>query len=424
MPERVTRKSLLASPLQVLKCAFRGRRSRSGNMNTQASHSNRNQDSLSKGTFARTTCLHPPNTPKTPKPTTEASSSASTPTKNLRSVRGERIKRAVMLPPDTEDVEAFSAQAEEEGQGKLEEDDEEWISVSHKENESQSLTLHDISLPVPQMNMGEKALHANYSRLPTPVKPPTSNLYSHEMYQLEGRRSVLSSLGGAYTTGKRYEGADPKSSPSEDGHGVSSRSDSMHYGKTKTSEQRKSGLPLPQRGHGSERVQLRRTNVLPASTRGHGSSKPENTHKSLPVVVTGRPSNRVLSRKEVSHNRVEKQANPSSSLSSDPMSTDAADAPRSRSGEHQTEDQQPSQTMHIEDSAGLELQMQSLHHRSDTTPTAEAQLSGSNLRVLPRRVRLTNKFENLRAQNADKKEVKEEEKQSGAVAVSSFLKLA
>lgn len=423
MPDRVTRRSFLASSLQVLKCAFRGRRSRSGNMNTQASHSNRNQDTLSKSTISELTCLQPPNTPQTSISTTETGSSASTPTKKLRSVRGERIRRAVMLPPDTTDAGKPSTQAEEEGQESLGDCNEELNSVSYKEDERQSLTLHESSLPAPHQAASEKAHHANYSRLPTPVKPPTSNLYSHEIYQHEARRSVLSSLGGPHAAGKRYEVGNPKSGSSEDSPGVCSRSSSMYDGRTRASEQKPSGLPLPQRGHSSERVQTRKTNVLPTSTRGHGSSKPDNARKSLPVMVTSRPSNRVLSRKEVSHSRAEMQANADSSSSSDPLSTHAADAPQSCSGEHRTDRQQFLRLIQIEDNLGLGLQMQSRDHHSDTTPTSEAELARSSLRALPRRVRLTNKFENLRAQNADKKEKEKEEKQPGNAAVQSFLKL-
>ncbi|GAT25372.1 similar to An14g00450 [Aspergillus luchuensis] len=416
MPDRVTRRSLLASSLQVLKCAFKSRRSRSGNMNAEASHSNRTQDTLSESTINEPICP-PPNTPRSPLSATETSSSASTPTKKLRSVRGERIRRAVMLSSDTADAGKPSTQAEEEGQGHLGDCTEELISVSQQEEERQPLILHETSFPDSHRAEGEKAHYANYSRLPTPVKPPTSNLYSHEMYQHEGRRSVLSSLGAPHTAGKRYGGGDLRSGSSEDGPGVCSRSNSMHDGRTGASEQKPSGLPLPQRGHSSERVQLRRTNILPASTRDHGSSKPDNARKSLPVVVTGRPSRRVLSRKEVSHSRAEMKANPNSSSSSDLMSTHAADAPRPCSGEHHTDSQQFLRLIPIEDNIGLGLQMQAHDHHSDATPTSEAELARSSLGALPRRVRLTNKFENLRAQN-DKKE-----KQSGEAAVQSFLKL-
>lgn len=415
MPDRVTRRSLLASSLQVLKCAFKSRRSRSGNTNTEASHSNRTQDTIND-----LTCP-PPNTPQSPMSATGTSSSASTPTKKLRSVRGERIRRAVMLSSDTTDAGKPSTQAEEEVQGHFGDCNEELISVSQKEEERQPLILHETSFPVSHQATGEKARYANYSRLPTPVKPPTSNLYSHEMYQHEGRRSVLSSLGAPHTAGKRYGGGNLKSGSSVDSPGVCSRSNGMHDGSTGASEQKPSGLPLPQRGHSSERVQLRRTNVLPASTRDHGSSKPDNARKSLPVMVTGRPSKRVLSRKELFHSRAEMEADPNSSSSSDPMRTHAADAPRSCSGEHHTDSQQFLRLIPIEDNVGPGLQLQARDHHSDVTSTSEAELTGSSLRALPRRVRLTNKFENLRAQN-EKKE-KKEEKHSGAAAAQSFLKL-
>ncbi|PWY77967.1 hypothetical protein BO83DRAFT_357448 [Aspergillus eucalypticola CBS 122712] len=385
-------------------------------MNTEASHSNRTQDTLSNSTINESICP-PPNTPKSPLSATETSSSASTPTKELRSVRGERIRRAVMLSSDTTDAGKPSTQSEEEGQGHLGDCNEEMFSISPKEEERQPLILHETSFPVSHQATGEKAHYAKYSRLPTPVKPPTSNLYSHEMYQHEGRRSVLSSLGAPHTAGKRYGGGDLKSGSSEDSPGVCSRSNSMHDGSTGASEQKPSGLSLPQRGHSSERVQLRRTNVLPASTRDHGSSKPDNARKSLPVMVTGRPSKRVLSRKEVFHSRAEMKANSNSSSSSDLMSTHAADAPRPCSREHHTDSQQFLRLIPIEDNIGLGLQMQAHDHHSDATPTSEAELARSSLRALPRRVRLTNKFENLRAQN-DKKE-----KQSGETAVQSFLKL-
>ncbi|RAH52911.1 hypothetical protein BO85DRAFT_472295 [Aspergillus piperis CBS 112811] len=386
-------------------------------MNAEASHSNRTQDTSSNSTINEPICPAP-NTPRSPLSATETSSSASTPTKKLRSLRGERIRRAVMLSSDTTtDAGKPSTQAEEEGQGHLGDCNEELISVSQKEEERQPLILHETSFPVSHQAAGEKAHYANYSRLPTPVKPPTSNLYSHEMYQHEGRRSVLSSLGAPHTAGKRYGGGDLRSGSSEDSPGVCSRSNSMHDSSTGASEQKPSGLPLPQRGHSSERVQLRRTNVLPASTRDHGSSKPENARKSLPVIVTGRPSKRVLSRKEVSHSRAEMKANPNSSLSSDLTRAHAADAPRPCSGEHHTDSQQFLRLIPTEDNIGLGLQMQAHDHHSDATPTSEAELARSSLRALPRRVRLTNKFENLRAQN-DKKE-----KQSGEAAVQSFLKL-
>ncbi|KAI9373955.1 hypothetical protein BJX61DRAFT_541215 [Aspergillus egyptiacus] len=41
------------------------------------------------------------------------------------------------------------------------------------------------------------------SRLPTPTEPPRGELYSHSVYQREGRRSVLSSLGRRYTITRR-----------------------------------------------------------------------------------------------------------------------------------------------------------------------------------------------------------------------------
>ncbi|XHF98999.1 hypothetical protein AWENTII_002521 [Aspergillus wentii] len=39
-----------------------------------------------------------------------------------------------------------------------------------------------------------------YSRIPTPSKPPGGEIYSHAVYQKEGRRSVLSSLGKRHTS--------------------------------------------------------------------------------------------------------------------------------------------------------------------------------------------------------------------------------
>lgn len=41
------------------------------------------------------------------------------------------------------------------------------------------------------------------SRIPTPTKSPDEGLYSHKIYQKEGRRSVLSSLGRRYTSLKK-----------------------------------------------------------------------------------------------------------------------------------------------------------------------------------------------------------------------------
>ena len=41
------------------------------------------------------------------------------------------------------------------------------------------------------------------SRIPTPTKSPDGGLYSHKIYQKEGRRSVLSSLGRRYTSLKK-----------------------------------------------------------------------------------------------------------------------------------------------------------------------------------------------------------------------------
>ncbi|PWY69845.1 hypothetical protein BO94DRAFT_628416 [Aspergillus sclerotioniger CBS 115572] len=365
MPDRPSRRTLLGSPLQVLKSAFGGRHSRfSGNPDPQHRHRNssRNHD------VPNTQYSQPDGPPShNSQPTVTEASSSSPPTRALRSVRGERVSRATMSP-STPDMKESFIQAEEGGH-----DNEDWISVHHEE---ESPTQRELP---PVQSTNRKIPSALYSRLPTPVNPPTSDLYSHEIYQQEGRRNVLSSIGKRYT-GIKHQGE--RNAYLEGSHTISSQQhqrDGMCDDSRPSEQQKTTSLRVLLRTdkiHGSERVPLRRTNVLPtisttSISRIHDSGNPR---RSLPVMVVGRPSTQIYSRKEVAQDRALKQASPNPSPS--PIGVIAADGHSSHSEEEQKtgEDWQP----HARDRPQMPFEKEPL-----------------------RRIRWTSKFEDLRAQDSD-----------------------
>ncbi|PYI12074.1 hypothetical protein BO78DRAFT_66706 [Aspergillus sclerotiicarbonarius CBS 121057] len=395
MPDRPSRRALLGSPLQVLKSAFGGRHSRaSGNPDPQhpqhpqhrrRSNSSRNQD-IPGTTHPRPNVLPSRNSQST----VTKSSSSSPPARTLRSVRGERVSRAAMSPlpptppPHIEEplmIPPPPSPAEpEEGNH----DEEDWISVPCEEKNP---TQREI-LPPAQPSSGNVPSSALCSRLPTPVNPPTSDLYSHEMYKQEGRRSVLSSLGKRFT-GIRHQAK--REGCSEGTHTTSSQQhqrDRMRDD-SKSSEQKKTGLPVPLRtskGHGNERVSLRRANMPPVTSttsisRTHDSSNPR---RSLPAMVAGHPSTQIYSRKEAAQDRPVKQA--SLSPRSSPIGAIETDGHSS----------------HLEEERNTSKDCQ-LHARNHPQMPSE--------KVPPKRIRWTSKFEDLRAEGPDK-----EEKDAGEVA--------
>lgn len=60
--------------------------------------------------------------------------------------------------------------------------------------------FHAPRLSIPLKRSQTTTISRPYSRIPTPTKPPQGDAYSHTVYQNEGRRSVLSSLGRRYTS--------------------------------------------------------------------------------------------------------------------------------------------------------------------------------------------------------------------------------
>ncbi|OOF91288.1 hypothetical protein ASPCADRAFT_510137 [Aspergillus carbonarius ITEM 5010] len=381
MPDRPSRRTLLGSPLQVLKSAFGGRHSRSSGkpdpQHRRRSHSSRNHD-------VPGTHLSPSHTSR---PTVTESSSSSPPARTLRPVRGERVLRATMSPspsPPQPDMEESFIQADEGSH-----DNEDWISVPHEEEKP---TQREFLPPV--KSTSGKVPSALYSRLPTPVNPPTSDLYSHEIYQQKGRRSVRISIGKRYT-GIRYQGE--REGCLEGSHTISSQQHQRDgiCDDSRPSEQTTTGLRAPLRtdkSRGSERVPLRRTNVLPtisntSISRIHDSGNPR---KSLPVMVAGRPSAQIYSRKEVTQDGTLKQASRIPSPSPSPISVIAADGHSSRSEE--------------EGKAGEDWKP---HARNSPQMRCE--------KGPPRRIRWTSKSEDLRAQDSDK-----EEKEVGRAATTQF----
>ncbi|RAK98002.1 uncharacterized protein BO80DRAFT_427683 [Aspergillus ibericus CBS 121593] len=321
-----------------------------------------------------------PPSPNSQSPVTESSSS-SPPTRTLRSVRGERVSRATMPPlpptppPHLEEPLIIPPPPSPADPEEKSHEDEDWISVPLEEKHP---TQQEISLPA-QSTSGKVLTSALYSRLPTPVNPPTSDLYSHEVYQQEGRRSVLSSLGRRFAGIRRQEKGEACA------EGTCTISSQQHQrdrmrDESKPSEQKTTGLPAPLRtnkGRDSERVSLRRANVLPTTSttsisRTHDSS---NSRRSLPVMVAGRPSTQIYSRKETAPDRPVKQARPSPSSS--PTCAIATD-------EHSPHSEQERDAS------------------KDCQPHARHPPQMPSGKVPPKRIRWTSKFEDLRAEGPDK----------------------
>lgn len=146
-----------------------------------------------------------------------------------------------------------------------------------------------------------------HSRIPTPTKPPEGDLYSHLIYQREGRKSVLSSLGRRYTNLKTRK--TPEKEQDSSMHNSNSYSANMRRQSCQPHSQRmRQDSPCSFPGLGTAVS----SNVPPQAHEEAMSNNPvadyvvQNTtnrsHTMLPVPETA-VSNLRLDTTEVSHRR-------------------------------------------------------------------------------------------------------------------------
>lgn len=104
---------------------------------------------------------------------------------NNKSSQNNKPWRHVSLPLPTQLSQSNKAENKEK-------EDE------RSKSQARLLNFHPPRLSIPLKRSQTATISRPHSRIPTPTKPPQGGAYSHTVYQDEGRRSVLSSLGRRY----------------------------------------------------------------------------------------------------------------------------------------------------------------------------------------------------------------------------------
>ncbi|PYH97462.1 hypothetical protein BO71DRAFT_406937 [Aspergillus ellipticus CBS 707.79] len=265
-------------------------------------------------------------------------------------------------------------------------------SIGYQEQGLSQTTQRVPSRPDSQATSGRVSNPA-LSRLPTPVNPPKSDLYSHRVYLQEGRRGVLS-LGKRNPDLKRYI-----SEQTHTGHRRSTQGGQRHQSSSIVDnyrqDDRKSDLSLQKTDQDNdvERPSLRRTNRFPASISVpyiHDQGQDGHGHF-FPLMAEGQPPTRVVGMlASLSHGST---APPDGNVPSPPRETQ----PTSRKVRLEDHHIDPNQSSRLRD------------RLRDNLPRPQAAMAWNASKSIersefdpPKRIRWTSKFENLRAQDKDK----------------------